>query len=93
MLHPKSEMFDDKHPYIGRKLSPAELVKGTVVITHKKGDNHYFTVWVGESTPEYVEFIMNGVEIPIHLILFIRDVDMVDDRGTVIEAFEFLGKP
>jgi hypothetical protein len=81
-------MSDD--PEIGRQLAVTDLVLNTVVVIAPPGRDLFFTMWVRVIDNQSVTFYSG--ELRRHVINFIKDGTLFDDKGREVKVFEYLGK-
>jgi hypothetical protein len=77
---------------IGRELQVNELkVKGIVVLQSSKRPGDFCTLWVQELGQDFVVFL--AATLRVSLLCKIReDGALMDDAGTVLRVYEYLGK-
>jgi hypothetical protein len=76
---------------VGRELAIADLKpQQVVVIQPPHRDNVLITVWVEAVDATAVTFFAG--EMKWHIINFIKDGQIVDDRDRVVRVFEYLGE-
>lgn len=75
---------------IGREFSVGELTPGQVVVIAPPGRRERITIWVESVDPEMVVFFAGALN--IHVINFIKDGQIFDERGRVVRVFEYLGE-
>jgi hypothetical protein len=79
---------------IGRELSLADLRAmklPQVVIVYPPGADVVMTFWLKEIDDKTAVFVAGSLEPPIHVLNFVRDGKLVDDRGGIVRVFEYLG--
>jgi len=79
------------HSEVGRELAIADLKPQTVVVIAPPGrDDVLLSMWIEAVDADMVTFFAG--EMNWHVIAFIKDGRIVDDRGRVVRVFEYLGE-
>lgn len=76
---------------LGRELTAAELVPGTVIVLGRIDRARMVTAWVQVLGVDYVTFGMGEVR-TIFIARRLPDDTLVDDTGKHILVFEYLGE-
>lgn len=85
-------MSEEKHPEIGRPLKASEIKVGMIIVVKPPGYDLYATMDVEEVRNNLIVFC--APKMNWHVINVIGpDDDLKDDRGRVVQVFEYLGDP
>jgi hypothetical protein len=86
-----------ENPEIGRRLKAGEIEVGKVHVcipphTSEKGERIAVTMWCVGKDGEHL--MMRAGVLHWTVVSFIRDDgEVVDDKGLVVEVYQYLGKP
>lgn len=87
MMDNSPDTTDDE---VGRELTVAELKPHQVVVIAPPGRKFLITMWIRFINATNVVFYSDVIK--LHVVNYIRNGQIVDDRGRVVRVFEYLGE-